>query len=77
MKLSKLAHLLSIVIGIAGAFCLIGAWAAGEGGTFVGFSQAHLFNDAIVLELITIAMALCTLVRMQLEKDNPGSSPIV
>ncbi len=77
MKLSKLAHLMSIVLGIAGAFCLIGAWAAGEGGTFMGFSQTHLFYDAIVLELITIAMALCTLVRMQLEKDNPGTSPII
>lgn len=77
MKLSKVAHLLSIVTGISGAFCLVGAWAAGERGTFFGFSQAHLFNDAIVLELITIAMALCTLVRMQLEKDTPGSSPVI
>ena len=77
MKLSKVAHLMSIVFGIAGAFCLVGAWAAGEIGTFFGFSQAHLFNDAIVLELITIAMALCTLVRMQLEKDTPGSSPVI
>lgn len=77
MKLSKLAHLLSIIIAIAGAFCLVGAWAAGEKGTFFGFSQTHLFNDAIVLELIAIGMALCTLVRMQLEKDNPGSSPVI
>jgi hypothetical protein len=77
MRLSKVAHLVSIVIGIAGAVCLIGAWAAGDRGTFFGSSQAHLFNDAIVLELITIAMALCTLVRMQLEKDNPGSSPVI
>lgn len=77
MKLSKLAHLMSIVLGIVGAFGLIGAWAAGERGTFFGFSQAHLFNDAIVLELITIAMALCTLVRMQLEEDKPGSSPVI
>ena len=77
MKLSKLAHLLSIVFGIAGAFCLIGAWAAGDDGTFSGLSQAHLFNDAIVLELIAIAMAACTLVRMQLEKDEPGSSSVI
>ena len=77
MKLSKVAHLMSILIAIAGALCLVGAWSAGERGTFVGFSQAHLFNDAIVLELITIAMALCTLVRMQLEKDAPGSSPLI
>jgi len=77
MKLSKVAHLMSIVIGIAGAVCLIGAWAAGDNGTFFGFSRAHLYNDAIVLELITIAMAVCTLVRMQMERDHPGSSPIV
>jgi len=77
VKLSKIAHLMSIVLAITGAVCLIGAWVAGESGTFFGLSQAHLFNDAIVLELITIAMALCTLVRMQLEKDNPGSSPVI
>jgi hypothetical protein len=77
MKLSKVAHLMSIVIGIAGAVFLFAAWAAGETGTAFGLSQAHLFNDAIVLELIAIAMAICTLVRMQLEKDNQGSSPII
>lgn len=77
MKLSKLAHLMSIVIGIAGALFLVGAWAAGAGGIFFGLSQMQLFNNAIVLELIAIAMALCTLVRMQLERDTPGSSPLI
>jgi hypothetical protein len=77
MKLSKLAHLASIIISIAGFLCLVGAWAAGDRGTSFGFSQAHLFNDAIVLELIAIAAALCTLVRMQLEKNKPGSSPVI
>ena len=61
----------------SGPVLVSGRWAAGENGTILGFSQAHLFNDAIVLELITIAMALCTLVRMQLEKDDPGSSPVI
>ncbi len=73
MLLSKMAHLMSIITGIAGAGALVGAWIAGEGGLF----QAHLFNDAIVLELITIAMAVCTLVRLQLEKARPGASPII
>lgn len=77
MKLSKLAHLLSIVLGLAGAVCLIGAWAAGETGTFLGLSQVHPYKDAIVVELLAIAMALCALVRLQLEKDNPGSSPAI
>jgi hypothetical protein len=77
MKLSKLAHLVSIVIGIAGAFCLVGAWLAGDAGQFFGFSQGHLFNDAIVLELMAIAMAACTLVRIQLEAAAPGTSPLL
>lgn len=53
------------------------AWIAGEGGTFLGLFGAHLFNDAIVLEMITISMAVYTLVRLQLEKARPGSSPIL
>ena len=77
MKLSKLAHLLSIIIGIAGAFCLVSAWLAGDTGQFFGFSASHLFNDAIVLELMAIAMAACTLVRIQLEAAGPGSSPLL
>ena len=77
MKLSKVVHLMSIVIGIAGAFCLVGAWAAGEGGRFFGFSQMHLYSDAVVLELMAVAMAVCTLVRLQLEKEKPGSSSII
>jgi hypothetical protein len=77
MKLSKLTHFTSIIIGIIGVLALLGAWLAGEKGEFEGLSQVHLFNDAIVLELIAIAASVCTLVRMQLEKDNPGSSPIL
>lgn len=77
MKLSKIMHLMSILIGIVGALALFGAWAAQENGTFLGLSQGHLFNDAIVLELIAIAASICTLVRIELEKANPGFSPLL
>jgi hypothetical protein len=77
MKLSKLMHVMSILIGIVGGLALVGAWAAPESGTFLGISQGHLFNDAIVLELVAIAASVCTLVRIQLEKANPGSSPLI
>ena len=77
MKLSKLIHLISILVGIVGALALFGAWIAGETGTFLGFSQSHLFIDALVFELIAIAASICTLVRIQLEKDSPGSSPVL
>ena len=77
MKLSKVIHLISILVGILGALALLGAWIAGDEGAFLGFSQGHLFNDAIVLQLIAIAASVCTLVRIQLEKDSPRSSPIL
>ncbi len=73
MKLSKVMHAIAILVSILGVLVLFGAWIAGEDGTFLRFSQRHLFNDAIVLQLIAIAFATCTLIRMQLEKQSPGS----
>ena len=37
-----------------GLLSLIGAWIAGQTGTLFGFTQAHLFNDAIVFSLLGI-----------------------
>ncbi len=73
MKLSKVMHAIAILVSILGVLVLFGAWIAGQNGTFIGFSQEHLFYDAIVFQLIAIAFAACTLIRMQLEKDSPGS----
>lgn len=70
MKKSSLMHGTSIVTGIWGALALFGAWFAGEGGTFMGFSQVHLFNDAIILQLIAISAGICALYRRQLERDG-------
>ncbi|OGY46248.1 MAG: hypothetical protein A2744_04625 [Candidatus Buchananbacteria bacterium RIFCSPHIGHO2_01_FULL_44_11] len=70
MKKSSLIHGTSIVTGIWGALALLGAWLAGQGGTFWGFSQSHLFNDAIALQLIAISAGVCALYRRQLERDN-------
>ena len=46
-------------------------------GTLLGSSQVHLFHDAIVVEMIAIAASVCTLVRLRLEKNNPGASPLI
>ncbi len=70
-------HVASIVLAICGPFALVGAWIAGESGTFFGLSQGHLYNDAIVIELIAIAASICVLVRMQMEKDNPGKLNLI
>ena len=77
MKLSKFVHAMSMLVGTVGAFALLGAWIAGGNGTFWGAAQSTWFNYAIVLELMAIFGIVCTLVRMQLERDNPGSSPLL
>lgn len=70
MKKSSFIHGVSIVAAIWGALALIGAWLAGENGTIFGFSQAHCYNDAIVLMLISISAGICALYRRQLERDD-------
>ena len=70
MKKSSFIHGVSIMAGIGGALALFAAWGAGEGGTFWGFSQAHLFNDAVVLTLISISGGVCALYRRQLERQS-------
>ena len=66
-------HATGIVISIVGGVALVGAWIAGENGTFAGLSQQHLYWDALNLQLIGIAAGICALVRRQIEKENPSS----
>lgn len=70
MKKSTFIHGASIVTGIWGMLALIGAWLAGEGGTAFGFSQTHLYNDAIVLILISASAGVCAIYRRQLERES-------
>lgn len=68
MKKSSIMHNIARLTGILGALALIGAWVAGEDGTVLGFSQQHLYNDAIVLTLISISALVCALLYWQQEK---------
>ena len=70
MKKSSFIHGVSIVAGIWSVLGLLAAWIAGDGGTAFGFSQSHLFNDAIVLQLIAISGGVCALYRRQLEREG-------
>lgn len=63
-------HGLSIVFGIWGGLALVGAWIAGASGTVFGFSEQHLYNDAIVLTLIGISAGVCAIYRRYLEQQN-------
>lgn len=70
MKKSSIMHWIARVTGIWGGLALLGAWLAGESGTVLGFSQQHLYNDAIVLTLISISALVCALVYLQQEKTH-------
>jgi hypothetical protein len=70
MKRSSILHWLGRLAGVWGALALIGAWIAGDGGTALGFSQQHLYNDAIVLTLISISAMVCAMVYLQQEKSQ-------
>lgn len=70
MKLSKIFHIVSVIVGLVGVIALLGAWNAGVSGTAFGFTQNHLFMDAIVLVLIAIWMQLATMHHMKLEEKG-------
>lgn len=70
MKRSLIMHWIARVVGIWGGLALVGAWIAGEGGTALGFSQQHLYNDAIVLTLVSISALVCAILYLQQEKSQ-------
>lgn len=70
MKKSSIFHWLGRLFGVWGALALVGAWAAGEGGTVLGFSQEHLYNDAVVLTLISISSLVCAMIYLHQEKSQ-------
>ena len=67
MKRSSLLHGAMILAGIAGFIALIGAWLAGESGTFLGLSQGHLFFDALNLQVVAVSAGVCTLIYIKRE----------
>ena len=62
MKWSSILHGISAIVAIVGVLALIGAWIATANGSFLGFSEQHLFNDAKTLFLASIAFGIGTLI---------------
>lgn len=58
MRKSSLAHWAGIVLGILGAVAYVGAWLGNE----------KLYNDAIVLTLLSISSIVCALFYLKQEK---------
>lgn len=63
--MSRTFHWAGRIFGAWGFLALLAAWAAGGGGTTLGFSQQHLYNDAIVLMLTSISALICAQVYLQ------------
>lgn len=69
-SMSSLMHWVGRISGILGLLSLIGAWIAGENGAVFGLSRQHLYNDAIVLTLISISAFVCAILYLQESKDQ-------
>ncbi len=68
MKWSPTVHAISGLAGVIGALALIAAWLVGPDGTFLNLSQAHLFDDAKALLLVSIAFGIGTLIHQNIER---------
>ena len=67
MKWSPILHGIAAIAGVLGVLTLVAAWIAGSG-TFLGFTQAHLFEDTKTLLLVSIAFGIGTLIHLKEER---------
>ena len=71
IKWSPILHNIAAFSGVVGGFALFAAWiAAWGGGTFLGQTEVHLFNDAKGLFLASIAFGIGTLIHQNEEKKK-------
>jgi hypothetical protein len=70
MKLSKIFHVKSVIIGFLGVIALISSWCVGPTGDLWGMDQSHLFQDALIFILIAIWIQLATMHHMKLEEKG-------
>jgi len=62
MNWSEVYKLIAVIAAAVGTITLIGAWVAGEKGTFASFSQNRLYIDATNLLLVSIAFGIVSLI---------------
>ena len=64
MKWSGILHNVASISGVLGVLALVAAWIVGSG-TFFGQTQAHFFEDAKILLLVSIAFGIGTLIHLK------------
>lgn len=70
MKLSKVMHVVSVLVGLAGVVSFLGAVIGGGDNLVFGITKQDALLCAEVLMLIAIWTAIATVHHMMLEKRN-------
>lgn len=70
MKLSKILHVLTVLVGLIGIGTLVAATIAGSDNLVLGFTREHLLFCSIIVFLIAIWLQLATIHHMMLEKNG-------
>lgn len=65
---SPILHSIAALAGVFGLLALFGSWIAEMNGTFLSLSQEHLYSEATVLLLASIAFGIGTLIHLKTEQ---------
>jgi hypothetical protein len=69
-KWASTLHWASLITAIIGTLALLAAWYATWNVTFLGMTEAHLFNDAQTILLLSIALGVGTLIHHYEERGK-------
>lgn len=69
MKISKILHVLTVIVGVFGVSSLFSAWNF-RMGYMIGFSETHMFGDTVALFLCAIWLQLGAIHHMKLEEKG-------
>ena len=72
---SKFLHQMGLIFTLVGVVFMGGAWLAGDGGEFLGWSQAHWYLDAICFLLIAAGLRIGCLMHHWEERLGIRSNP--
>lgn len=70
MKLSKILHIISVLVGFIGIGTLVSATIAGQTGLVFGFTREHLLFCSIIVFLIAIWLQIATIHHVMIEKEG-------
>lgn len=70
MRLSKVLHVVSVIVGFVGIGTLIAAVIAGQNNLVFGLTREHLLFCSMIVFLVTIWVQLATIHHVMIEKEG-------